>query len=207
MLHLLLLLALSYRNSSVLYYNFLYFMPRLLLLHLLHYYLLLISYMSYHLLSSIQLALLFSHFMLTSMLMFHLYMPLVLYYMLALSYLLSMSLHSSIHYIFLNYLSPLLSNNMFIALTHLLVSNLYLLMFHLLLLFNMYYYYISGSRNLRMLNIMLYFTLSMTMLVSLHSSYNYSLDYSMLVPLVLLHLFMLSVLTLHNLHFILHLLL
>ena len=124
---------------------------------------------------------------------------------LVLSYLLLSCLHSSNYYIFLNCLSPLLSNNMFILPMLLLASMSLSLMFHLLLSFRMYYYYISGFRNLIMSSIIQCFMLSNSMLVLYHLLV--SLHSIRLVFLVLLYLCYLSELTFHNLSFMHYLLL
>ena len=104
---------------------------------------------------------------------YHLHLMLYLYHLctncyysylhlhLDLLYPLSMILRSSNHYIFLNYPSLLLSNNMFIVPMLYLTSNL--LSLHLsysVLHYYIHYHYISGSRNSRMLNIILLFMLS-----------------------------------------------
>ena len=81
------MLALSYRNVLVLYYNFMRFNSNPLYLHLLDYYLLLILCMSYYSSYSIHLVSAMLYFMLMSKLMLHLYMPLLWSYMLVLLYL------------------------------------------------------------------------------------------------------------------------
>ena len=111
---------------------------------------------------------------------------------LVLLYLLPMILHSSIHYIFINYLAPLLSNNMFIALTLYSMSNLLLFLFHSVLLFHMYCYYISASRIMKTLNIMRCFMHSNLMLASYCSSSPHPLDYLMLAFMVTPYLYSLS---------------
>ena len=98
------------------------------------------------------------HLMLLSVHLYTNYCYSCLHLHLVLSYPLSMSLLLYNHYIFTNYPSLSLSNNMFIVLMLYSMSNL--LSLHLsysALHYYIHYYYISGSHNLRMLNIILLF--------------------------------------------------